>query len=111
MRHLDGQPDYNRVWPGSETDGTAEHALMRDVMQRMADREIFASIDVHNNTGLNPHYACVNVIDNRFLHLAALFSRTVVYFLRPLGVQSMALAKLCPAVTGTMSGIELWSSR
>jgi hypothetical protein len=31
--------------------------------------------------------------------LARLFSRPVVYFERPVGVQSAALAKICPAVT------------
>ncbi len=99
LRHLEGQPDYNRVWPGSELPPTPEHALMRSVVDLMAGRGMFASVDVHNNTGLNPHYACINRIDNRFLHLAALFGRTVVYFLRPRGVQSMAMARLCPAVT------------
>ena len=99
VRHLPGQPDYNRVWPGSETHGTPEHDLMRDVMDRMADREIFASIDLHNNTGLNPHYACVNVLEHQSLHLAALFGRTVVYFVRPRGVASMAMAALGPSVT------------
>ena len=112
VRHLAEQPDYNRVWPGSETHGTPEHALMQDVMQRMADREIFASIDVHNNTGLNPHYACVNVLEHQSLHLAALFGRTVVYFVRPRGVASMAMAALGPSVTlecgkvGQQHGIE-----
>ena len=99
MRHLEGQPDYNRVWPGSDTDGTPEHELMRAVMNRMADREMFASIDIHNNTGLNPHYACVNVLEHQSLHLAALFGRTVVYFVRPRGVASMAMAALGPSVT------------
>jgi succinylglutamate desuccinylase len=99
LRHLDGQPDYNRVWPGSEYPETPEHRLMQQVVDVMAERQVFASVDVHNNTGLNPHYACINVIDNRFLHLAAMFSRTLVYFLRPRGVQSMAMARLCPAVT------------
>ena len=99
MRRLDGQPDYNRVWPGSEDGGTPEHAMMRRVVDIMSERGVFASVDLHNNTGLNPHYACVNVIDHRFLHLATLFSRTVVYFRRPTGVQSMAMARLCPAVT------------
>ena len=28
-----------------------------------------------------------------------MFSRTVVYFIRPCGVQSMAMSKICPAVT------------
>ncbi len=99
VRHLPGQPDYNRVWPGSETHGSAEHELMKAVMDRMADREIFASIDLHNNTGLNPHYACVNVLEHQSLHLAALFGRTVVYFIRPRGVASMAMAALGPSVT------------
>lgn len=99
LRRLDGQPDYNRVWPGSETQGTPEHAMMQRVVDAMHLRRPFASVDVHNNTGINPHYACVNHLDSRFLHLANLFGRTVVYFLRPQGVQSMAMAELCPAVT------------
>lgn len=100
LRRLDGQPDYNRVWPGCENPlGTAEERMMQRVVSVMASRGMFASIDLHNNTGLNPHYACINVIDNRFLHLAALFGRTLVYFIRPCGVQSMAMAQLCPAVT------------
>ena len=112
VRHLPDQPDYNRVWPGSETHGTPEHELMREVMDRMADREIFASVDLHNNTGLNPHYACVNVLEHQSLHLAALFGRTVVYFVRPRGVASMAMAALGPSVTlecgkaGQSHGVE-----
>ncbi len=99
MRRLPGQPDYNRVWPGSELPRTAEHAMMEQVVETMASRQVFASVDLHNNTGLNPHYACVNAIRNESLHLAVLFSRIVVYFVRPRGVQSMAMTKLCPAVT------------
>jgi len=99
VRRLPGQPDYNRVWPGTELPATREHELMRAVVARMAERTPFASVDVHNNTGSNPHYACINRLDNRFMQLAALFGRTVVYFKWPRGVQSMALAELCPAVT------------
>ena len=99
LRHLPEQPDYNRVWPGGEIQTGVEAETMRDVMERMAQREIFASVDVHNNTGLNPHYACVNVLENKALHLATLFSRTVVYFCRPRGVTSMAMAALAPSVT------------
>ncbi len=98
LRHLPEQPDYNRVWPGCESAGTPEHALMAGVVARMAARGVFASVDLHNNTGLNPHYACINVIDNRYLHLAAMFGRTVVYFVRPCGVASMAMAPLGPSV-------------
>ncbi|MCB1875220.1 MAG: succinylglutamate desuccinylase/aspartoacylase family protein [Chromatiales bacterium] len=99
MRRLAEQPDYNRVWPSGGAGDTAEHRLMVEVMAIMRARGVFASVDVHNNTGLNPHYACVNRIDYRFLHLATLFSRQVVYFIRPAGVQSMSFAELAPAVT------------
>ncbi|MBW8327889.1 MAG: succinylglutamate desuccinylase/aspartoacylase family protein [Thiobacillus sp.] len=99
LRRLDAQPDYNRVWPGSEEAWPAERAMMQQVVDAMRARGVFASIDIHNNTGLNPHYACVNRLDQDFLHLATLFSRIVVYFTRPRGVQSVAFAELCPAVT------------
>jgi len=99
VRRLDEQPDYNRVWPGSSTAGSSEHAMMTEIVEDVRRRRPFASIDIHNNTGLNPLYSCVNVLDDAFLHLAMLFSRTVVFFRRPLGVQSAALAKHCPAIT------------
>jgi hypothetical protein len=112
LRRLDGQPDYNRVWPGSEEAHPAELAMMQQVVDAMRARGVFASLDIHNNTGLNPHYACVNRLDSDFLHLATLFSRIVVYFIRPRGVQSAAFAELCPAVTvecgkpGTPGSVE-----
>lgn len=98
-RRLDNQPDYNRVWPGTASPPNAETRLMQAVYDTMRDRQVFASIDIHNNTGLNPHYACINRIDNRFIRLATLFGRLVVYFTHPKGVQSAAMAELCPAVT------------
>lgn len=98
-RHLPHQPDYNRVWPGGGFDTLPEAAMMREVVHRMAAKSLFGSVDLHNNMGLNPHYACVNRLDNRCLQLATLFSRTVVYFTRPRGVQSAAFASLCPSVT------------
>lgn len=99
VRRLDGQVDYNRCWPTTELPNSPETRMMSEVWEEMRRRRVFLSIDVHNNTGLNPHYACINRLDHRFLQLATLFSRTVVFFLRPRGVQSMAFAELCPAVT------------
>lgn len=99
LRRLNGQPDYNRVWPGTDRPDCPEARLMAQVRDIMCRRRVFISVDIHNNTGFNPHYACVNRLDPRFLNLAALFGRLVVYFLRPRGVQSMAFAELCPAVT------------
>jgi len=99
-RRLDNQVDYNRIWPHHEfTPSAPETEIMRQVVDEMRRRQVFLSIDIHNNTGLNPHYACINRRDNAFYQLAVLFSRTVIYFTRPQGVQSQAFAELCPAVT------------
>ncbi len=99
LRHLDQQDDFNRIWPGTELPPTSDIKLVKEIIDVMAEKQVFASIDVHNNTGLNPHYACITLLDNQFLQLANLFSRLVVYFTHPKGVQCGAFAKICPSVT------------
>jgi hypothetical protein len=98
-RHLADQPDFNRCWPGSDTVPTIWHDIFSEITDHVRLRKPFASIDIHNNTGLNPHYAAVNRIEPRRLNLAARFSRTVIYFTEPRGVQSMVFGEFCPAVT------------
>ncbi len=98
-RRLENQHDYNRVWPGTTLPECDETRLMRQIVDIMRDRRVFASIDIHNNTGLNPHYACVNDLKPQNLQLANLFSRTIVHFIQPRGTQSGAMTRLCPAIT------------
>lgn len=95
-RKLETQSDFNRVWAEGNK---PENLMMQSILRIMKERGIFASIDIHNNNGLNPHYACVNKLDKTYLTLAREFSRMVIYFIRPRGVQSLAFAKICPAVT------------
>jgi succinylglutamate desuccinylase len=97
LRHLDDQPDFNRIWK-AEGHGK-EETMVRQVLEEMRERDVFACIDIHNNTGHNPHYACVNRLATPFFQLARLFSRTVVYFIKPDSVLSMAFANICPSVT------------
>ena len=99
LRRLDTQPDFNRIWPGTDQPESDATALAASVVDQMVRRKVFASIDIHNNTGLNPHYACVNVYNNRYFQLARLFGRLVVYFIRPRGVLSAAFGRHCPSVT------------
>ena len=98
-RYLPDQPDMNRCWPGSRHPETSWHNMLADVTDHVKALKPIASIDIHNNTGENPHYAAVNRIDPRALNLASRFSRTVVFFTEPRGVQSSAFADFCPAVT------------
>ena len=98
-RYLPDQPDMNRCWPGSRHPETPWHAMLARVTEHARALKPIASIDIHNNTGENPHYAAVNRMDPRALNLASRFSRTVVYFTEPAGVQSAAFAEFCPSVT------------
>jgi succinylglutamate desuccinylase len=69
LRRLDHQPDYNRVWPGGKAHTeTPEYAAMQQVHSLMQARGVFASIDIHNNTGLNPHYCVISRLDQAALH-------------------------------------------
>jgi succinylglutamate desuccinylase len=112
QRHLASQPDFNRIWPGTECPPTPESRIAQEIVAIMKQKHTFASIDIHNNTGLNPHYACINKLNNCFLQLASFFSRLIVYFTRPKGVQSAVFAEFCPAVTlecgkpGQQYGVE-----
>ncbi len=96
-RCLPGQADYNRIWKADAD--MAEHALAREVLGELDGLPLFAAIDIHNNSGMNPHYACINRLGANFLYLARLFSRTVVYFIKPDEVLSLAMAAYCPSVT------------
>jgi hypothetical protein len=96
LRHLPGQVDYNRIWNGGKE---AEHILAEEVCAYAREFKPLASIDIHNNTGKNPHYACINSLSHEFKNLASHFGEYTVYFTEPHNVQSMAFSKLCPSVT------------
>lgn len=98
QRRLNSQDDYNRIWPGTHHDDTPEKDMMQTVTNIMAKKKPFASIDIHNNTGKNPHYACINILNPHGLVLASLFSDIAVYFTDPKGVQSSAFSDFCPSV-------------
>ncbi|MGB5396783.1 MAG: M14 family metallopeptidase [Gammaproteobacteria bacterium] len=98
QRRLDNQPDYNRIWPGTHHSQCEETDIMATVTSIMRKRKPFASIDIHNNTGRNPHYACVNILNPHGLQLAAMFGKLTVYFTNPKGVQSTAFSDFCPSV-------------
>jgi len=96
VRKLDGQADYNRIWQGERY---PEHLLARHVLAEISRAAPIAGIDLHNNTGKNPHYGCINRLDHNSLSLARRFSKTIVWFTEPHEVLAVALSAICPAVT------------
>lgn len=99
LRRLDEQPDFNRCWPGGNGVDPEYTGLFRRIHDRLLQLRPLACIDVHNNTGLNPHYAAVNRIRSDYLRLASLFSSKVVYFTMPGGTLSHSMSEFCPALT------------
>src|SRR6516164_6626144 len=70
VRTLPYQEDFNRAWPGTTRPDTPTARLLHAVVEMVRRERPIASIDVHNNSGHNPHYACVNSVAPRYLHLA-----------------------------------------
>lgn len=117
VRHLENQPDFNRIWKGGSS---YEDSLVKPVLQYVKDHRVQGAIDIHNNTGRNPIYACINQKKEEFVKLAQVFSENIVYFTKPDTVLSMALSKVCPAIVlecglpghtqGIDSGVQLIES-
>lgn len=112
VRKLPTQEDFNRVWPGTDHSPSPLSACMEEVVEHCRHQGLFVSIDLHNNTGTNPLYGCINDLEPQTIQLASLFARTMIYFQRPLGVQSAAMSHLCPSLTcecgkvGDPQGVE-----
>lgn len=103
MRRLPEQPDYNRIWPQADDCPVVapcpETDLALAVCRALAPRRPFAAVDIHNNNGRNPHYACINELRPAWLQLARRFGRRVLYFTDPAGTLSASFSRLAPAVT------------
>jgi len=94
QRRLDGQPDYNRIWPGASARLAAPEAeMMAAIHNRVVSRRAFAAIDLHNNTGRNPHYSVVCASDPSVLGLASLFADRAVIFRGLPGTQTASFSE------------------
>ena len=95
QRVLPGQQDFNRIWRNADGAGAE---LADALLGAIADRDYFASIDLHNNTGHNPFYAVVTDLDATNLGLAYEFSDKAVYVREPDTTLTNAFSGRCPAV-------------
>jgi succinylglutamate desuccinylase len=99
LRVLPGQTDFNRCWPGTEMKPDSNTRMMQQVIDTLTRRPLFAAIDLHNNNGINPHYAGMTNVTVENKHLAAMFNHIALYFKMPKGVSTMAFNGICPALT------------
>jgi hypothetical protein len=98
LRQLPDQVDYNRCWPGTLMQPCPTSAMMRRIIEIARGLPLFAALDIHNNTGKNPHYTCISDPNGRNQNLAAMFNRIAMVF-RHKGVSTLAFDGICPAAT------------
>ena len=96
LRHLDHQPDFNRIWRDA---AGPEAEMAARVLAEVERAQPVACVDVHNTSGRNPMYACVHRLDGDTLALAGHFSETAVLVTHPESLLSMALSSRMPAIT------------
>lgn len=99
VRCLDSQLDFNRAWPGTPHKGENTAILIQKVVDTISKEALFASVDLHNNTGQNPHYGCISVVNEQNKYLCSLFNHFAMVFKAPKGVSTMAFDNICPAIT------------
>lgn len=97
VRIMPGERDFNRLWT-LKGDGK-EFDLARQVCQALRDARPFAVIDLHNNTGANPHYACIHDLNPDSRQLASLFSPRAIITHNPPSMFSNAFADIAPSIT------------
>ncbi len=96
LRLLPGQQDYNRIWKDA---GGPEGRLAAELKEWLARVDLFAAVDLHNNTGQNPHYSVLAELEPGNLGLAGLFSDNAVLVLEPDTVLALVFRDHCPAAT------------
>ena len=102
VRSLPGQMDFNRIWRGEH-----EHTpLVEEVMAYLKHHQIFVALDIHNNTGRNPHYSVVTEMTPQTMGLAYLFSDKAVLVEEPDSVLTRAVQQFCPATTVEVGPID-----
>ena len=99
LRVIPGQTDYNRCWPGTEMCANDETGMMQAVIEHVTRDALFAAVDVHNNSGFNPHYACISDVTRDNLQLAAMFNHIGLVIRQTKGLCTMAFDGICPATT------------
>jgi len=99
VRLKDDQTDFNRAWPGTLEPDSDTAILIQEVMDTITQNELFAAIDLHNNTGQNPPYGCISVVNEKNKYLSSFFNHFAMVFQSPKGVSTMAFDDICPAIT------------
>lgn len=98
MRHLPHEVDFNRIWRQQPW-----HSNLKDLLEKY---QPWCGIDIHNNSGPNPHYSVVTDVRTSTLALATLFSNKVIFTDHTLDILAHGLSSHCPALTIETGTVE-----
>ena len=91
MRHLPDEVDFNRIWQQQPW-----HSNLNEILEAY---QPWCGIDIHNNSGPNPHYSVITDHRASTLALATLFSSKVIFTDHTLEILAHAVSFHCPALT------------
>ncbi len=91
MRHLPHEVDFNRIWQQQPW-----HSELNNLLENYKP---WCGIDIHNNSGPNPHYSVVTDSQVSTLSLATLFSNKVIFTDHTLDILAHSVSSYCPALT------------
>jgi len=77
LRNLPNQLDFNRIWSGGEANSSR---VAKEIVVYAHQHDPLCCVDIHNNTGENPFYSCINRIDDRFFFLAFFFFKDCLLY-------------------------------
>ena len=101
MRHLPDEVDFNRIW---------RQQPWRDDLNDLLERyQPWCGIDIHNNSGPNPHYSVITDQHESTLALASIFSNRVIFTHHTLDILAHAISPHCPSLTvetGTVDDLQ-----
>lgn len=96
LRSIPGELDYNRIWHESVA---GRPSWVAEILNYFQEKPPLFAVDIHNNTGKNPHYGCINNLKESSLKLAGLFSRRVIHYTHPREVLGIQFSEICPTIT------------
>ena len=98
MRHLPHEVDFNRIW--------RQEPWQSNLSDLLTKFKPWCGIDVHNNSGPNPHYSVVTDTRTQTLALATLFSNKVIFTDHTLDILAHCVSFHCPALTIEVGTVE-----
>ena len=97
--------DHNRIWTTKES--RPDNLTAQKVINHFIEHDFLCAVDIHNNTGKNPLFSCLNRLDKKTLGLAQMFGTDVLFFEDPETALSTFMGRFCPSMASSVVSVEM----